>query len=381
MSSTLSAREIYVDASATGAANGTNWADAYTNMRDAVADANGASMADNIHVSAGHYVSLSPYMITEPCTVRGHGSGAVIFESLALAAPIFRIDRTDIHFFDVEFNLSATHVYGYQSGVRFDRCEFTLASLSSVVGDRCHLMQFKYCKFYKNSSPGPGGAILSNDSRLVAIHDSEFSKNNSLGSGGAVHGTSTFPTGNFELHNTRFTDNHAASDGGGLSLSNTNATLINNVLLFNRAFQGGAIAFQNVAGYSTLRLINSTVFRNQAINTGGISCSSSFFGITHCRVANSIVYSNASAAAPTLLQQFNQPPNRISHSCVAGWGSLPWPGFAVIASPPALLPSGRPTALSPCIDTGNARFCPLPYDITGSPRVIGPNIDMGAYER
>lgn len=87
VSSTLSAREIYVDASATGAANGTNWADAYTNMRDAVADANGASMADNIHVSAGHYVSLSPYMITEPCTVRGHGSGAVIFESLALAAP------------------------------------------------------------------------------------------------------------------------------------------------------------------------------------------------------------------------------------------------------------------------------------------------------
>ena len=65
VSSTLSAREIYVDASATGAANGTNWADAYTNMRDAVADANGASMADNIHVSAGHYVSLSPYMITE----------------------------------------------------------------------------------------------------------------------------------------------------------------------------------------------------------------------------------------------------------------------------------------------------------------------------
>ncbi|MDB4494230.1 hypothetical protein N9222_00410 [Pseudomonadales bacterium] len=56
-------------------------------MRAAVADANGASMADNIHVSAGHYASLSPYMITEPCTVRGHGSGAVIFESLALAAP------------------------------------------------------------------------------------------------------------------------------------------------------------------------------------------------------------------------------------------------------------------------------------------------------
>ena len=132
-----------VDASATGAANGTNWADPYTNMRDAVTDANAVSMTDNIHVSTSHYVSLSPYMITKPCTVRGHGSEAVIFESLALATPIFRIDQTDFHFFDVEFHLSATQVYDYQSSVRFDRCEFTRASLSSVVGDRCHLMQLK----------------------------------------------------------------------------------------------------------------------------------------------------------------------------------------------------------------------------------------------
>jgi len=40
----------------------------------------------------------------------------------------------------------------------------------------------KGCKFYKNTSPVPGGALLSNGSRLVTIHNSELCKNNSLGS-------------------------------------------------------------------------------------------------------------------------------------------------------------------------------------------------------
>lgn len=380
LSSTLVARDIYVDAHATGAADGTNWGDAYTNMATAVADANGVIMADNIHVAAGHYVNFFPYIVTDPCTVRSNGSGPVIFENITFARPIFEIDQTDIHFFDIEFHLSATHVYGHRSGVRFDRCEFIQARLSSVVGDQCTLMQFEKCNFLHNSSPGPGGAILSNDSLLVTIHDSVFFKNSSLDNGGAVHGINNTALGRVECHNTRFVNNEAARNGGGISLANTNATLINNVLSLNYASQGGAIAFKNAGGLSTLNLINTTVFRNQALNTGGVWRSSSFFGNTRCHVANSIVYRNASPATPTLLAQLNQPPNNISHSCVAGWGSIPWPGIGMISSAPLLLPNGRPLPFSPCIDTGNAALCPVPYDITGAPRVLGLNIDMGAYE-
>ncbi len=379
--SSLNARDIYVDAHATGAADGTNWGDAYTNMAAAVADANGVIMADNIHVAAGHYVNFFPYIVTDPCTVRSNGSGPVIFENITFAHPVFEIDQTDIHFFDIEFHLSATHVYGHRSGVRFDRCEFNQASLSSVVGDQCTLMQFENCNFSHNCSPGAGGAILSNDSLLVTIHDSVFRKNSSLNNGGAVHLSSPTIPRRLECHNTRFVNNQAALNGGGLSLTNTNATLINNVLTLNHARQEGAIALKSIVGVSTLNLINTTVFRNQALNTGGIWRSSNFFGNTRCHVANSIVYRNASASTLTLLAQLNQPPSNISHSCVAGWGSLSWPGVAMISSAPVLLPGGRPAPLSPCIDTGNAAFCPVPYDITGSPRVVGPNIDMGAYER
>jgi hypothetical protein len=81
----------------------------------------------------------------------------------------------------------------------------------------------------------------------------------------------------------------AALNGDALSLSNTNATLINNVLNLNRAGQGGAIAFKNIPGLRTLNLINTTVFKNQGVNTGGVWRSISFMGITRCHVANSII--------------------------------------------------------------------------------------------
>ena len=380
MSSALNARDIYVDTHATGAADGTNWGDAYTNMVAAVADANGDTFPDDIYVSAGQYVNYFSYIVTEPCTVRSNGSGPVIFRNIAFAHPIFEIDQTDIHFFDIEFRSSATHVYGHRSRVHFNQCEFTQARLSSVVGDQCTLMQFTYCDFSDNSSPGPGGAILSNESHSVTIDNSVFSRNSSLDNGGAVHGVNLTVPGLLECQNTRFLNNQAALDGGGLSLTNTDAKLINNVLTLNQASRGGAIAFKNIVGASTLNLINTTVFKNRAVNTGGVWLSSSSLGNTLCHIANSIVYRNTSPLSPTLLAQLNQAPDNISYSCIAGWGSLPWPGIGMISSAPMLLPNGRPMPFSPCIDTGNRALCPVRFDITGARRVRGLNIDMGAYE-
>lgn len=380
MSPALDARDIYVDPSATGARDGTSWVDAYTNMRAAVADANGVIMADNIHVAAGHYVSFFSYIITDPCTVRSNGSGPVIFENITAARPVFEIDQTDIHFYDIEFQSSSTHVYGDRSGVRFDRCLFTRASLSSVVGDQCKLMQFEDCTFEQNTTPGRGGAIMSNDSLLVAVHGCVFEHNSSSDHGGAVFCVSNTVNGMLECHDTRFVKNLSARNGGAMHLLNTNATLINNVLTLNDATCGGAIAFRNTTGLSLLNLINTTVFRNQAFHVGGIWRGPRLFGSTHCSIANSIVYNNASLSTSVLRGQLNHPPTSIVHSCVDGWGSLPWPGFGMISSAPMLLPNGRPTMFSPCIDAGNAALCPVPLDITGSPRVVGPNIDMGAYE-
>lgn len=381
MSPALDARDIYVDASATGARDGTSWGDAYTDMHAAVADANAVMMADNIHVAAGHYVSYFSYVITDPCTVRGHGSGPVVFENITAARPVFNIDNTDIHFYDIEFQSSSTHVYGDRSGVRFDHCLFTHASLSSVVGDQCNLMSFEDCKFEQNASPGRGGAIMSNDSLLVTIHDCVFEQNTSSDHGGAVFCVNKIGTGMLECHDTRFVGNLSARNGGAINLLNTDATLINNVITLNDAVCGGAIAFRNTAGLRHLNLINTTVFRNQAFHVGGIWRGPSLFGSTLCSIANSIVYNNASSSTTVLRGQLNQPPTSIVHSCVDGWGSLPWPGFGMISSAPMLLPNGRPTLFSPCIDAGNAALCPVPLDITGSPRVVGPNIDMGAYER
>lgn len=381
ISPALDARDIYVDPSATGAGDGTSWVDAHTNMQAAVADANSVIMADRIHVAAGHYVSYFSYVITDPCTVHSNGSGPVIFENITATRPVFEVDNTDIHFYDIEFQSSSTHVYGYRSGVRFDGCVFTHASLSSIVGDQCTVMYFGDCKFEQNASIGRGGAIMSSDSQLVTVHRCVFEQNNSSDHGGAVFCVNHILPGRLECHDTRFVGNASARNGGAINLINTHATLINNVLTLNDATCGGAIAFRCTAGLSSLHLVNTTVFRNQAFHVGGIWRGPSMVGNTRCVIANSIIYNNASSSTSVLHGQLNRPPTSISHSCVDGWGSLPWLGFGMISSAPMLLPNGCPAVFSPCIDAGNAALCPVHLDITGSPRVVGPNIDMGAYER
>ena len=381
MSPALDAREIYVDPSATGAGDGTSWVDAHTNMQAAVSDANRVIEADNINVAGGHYVSFWSYNVTDPCTVRAGGTGPVIFENITATRPVFQIHQTDIHFYDIEFVSSSTHVYGDRSGVRFDGCLFTQASLSSVVGDQCNLMQFTDCKFEQNTSLGPGGAVMSNDSLLVAIHDCVFEQNSSSANGGAVFCVNKMGFGRLECDGTRFVGNSSARNGGAINLINTNAVLVNNVLTLNDAVSGGAIAFRNNSGLRTLELVNTTVFRNQAFHVGGIWHGASLLGSTNLIIHNSIVYRNASSSTAVLRGQISHPPTIISFSCVEGWGSLPWMGFGMIPSAPMLLPSGQPTMFSPCIDAGNAALCSEPHDITGSPRVVGLNIDMGAYER
>ena len=207
-----------------------------------------------------------------------------------------------------------------------------------------------------------------------------LTQNNSSDHGGAVFCVNNTVTGMLECHDTRFVGNLSAVNGGAINLINTNARLINNVLTLNDATCGGGIAFRNTGGLSPLNLINTTVFRNQAFHVGGIWRGPSLFGNTHCSIANSIVYNHASSSTTVLRGQLNHPPTSIVHSCVDGWASLPWTGFGMISSAPMLLPNGRPTVFTPCIEAGNAALCPVPLDITGSPRVLGPNIDMGAYK-
>ena len=161
-------------------------------------------------------------------------------------------------------------------------------------------MQFTECKFEQNTSLGPGGAVMSHDSLLVAIRDCVFEQNSSSANGGAVFCVNKMGFGRLECYDTRFVGNSSARNGGAINLINTNAVLVNNVLTLNDAVSGGAIAFKNIAGLRTLQLVNTTVFRNQAFHVGGIWRGASLLGSTNVIIYNSIVFRNTSSSTAVL---------------------------------------------------------------------------------
>ena len=116
------AANIYVDAAAVGANNGTSWVDAYTNIHDAVADSNAMAGADNIYVASGYYVSTAPYVFTDAATFNGgmlYGFPTTL-ENISGTSPIMEVQATDLDVSRTDFRNSLSHIVASVSGIRFE---------------------------------------------------------------------------------------------------------------------------------------------------------------------------------------------------------------------------------------------------------------------
>ncbi|MCH2181588.1 MAG: hypothetical protein MK108_06235 [Mariniblastus sp.] len=387
---TAQAANIYVDAMATGANNGTSWADAYTSVQPAVLDANAMPGPDNIYVASGFYGSMAPYVFTDAATVTGgmlYGFPTTL-ENFSGVSPIMEVQATDLDVTRVEFRNSVSHIVASVSGIRFNKCHFQGAMNGSVVARWCWIVRGAKCGFYDNRSVWGGGGITAEDCDLVHVEQSHFQGNHTRGYGGAIHInnpglSSAGALGGFKCENSTFVSNSGLRAGGAIAAKLTATKMANSLFTRNRARFGGALALAcGPAMDAQAFLVNCTLFHNFAASQGGgIALLDWGPQIVHTEIHNSILWRNWALPPSVLMKQVNRPPNIFTHSCVMGWGSLPWPGAANIGLNPNLMFNGDVMPFSPCVDAGDPAVNPTLFDITMAPRVQGPSIDMGAYEQ
>ena len=161
--------------------------------------------------------------------------------------------------------------------------------------------------------------------------------------------------------------------GGGAYAS----TLNNCMLSFNYAQNtpaGGTNFYGEGGGASGCTLNNCTLTGNSAGRGGGVyETSSTFFNGT---VDNCIVYSN-SAPDDANYNLFSTP----NYTCTT---PLPNSGSGNITNNPMFenpsLGYYQLKTNSPCRNAGNNAYASGATDLAGNPRIVGVNVDMGAYE-
>ncbi len=243
--------------------------------------------------------------------------------------------------------------------------------------------------FYGNSSLGDGGAIHNWKSDIVCTNV-DFVLNTAVGNGGAIK---NYNDSSPKITNTWFAENEAGGNGGAFYNERGSHPIITNVLFIkNKAGNKGG-AFYNVTSASlpcSPIFTNVTIANNTAVVSGGGAFDD---GLGASRLRNSIVYGNH---APTL-EDVDAPASIIAtavyndiigNSFYANGTSTPVAFTSQIFVDTAMV-NYKLVNPSPAISAGDSSFyaptatpnlSAIVTDIRGAARIMGSNIDLGAYE-
>lgn len=416
----------YVKADATGANNGTSWADAYVYLQDAIA----ASVSgDEIWVAAGVYTpdmgaGIMPLDVTRSFQLRdgvawyGGFNGTEVqreerdWESnvttlsgdlLKDDGPNFanRADNSrnvvkDVPGVEAVVALDGFTISGgYASeggGLKTSRADVTVANCTfsanwaargGAVHDAGVRSRFTDCRFVGNAAEWEAGAV-------VPASNSQFFERcdfigNTANMGGAL---ALYASARSTYRDCRFVGNHAVSDGGTISSAvNTSAAneFVNCVFTGNESDLRGGVA--SMMSMANLRFLNCTLSNNRSGSPGAaIYYESSEWDPSYLQVANSILFGNVDNGGPgnsTQIHVLGDTPGLldVTYSCVergfAGVGNIALePQFANPNGADGLpgtedddLTLG---AASPCIDAGNSARVPpdVVTDLAGNPRIV-----------
>jgi len=376
---------IYVDVNAAGANNGSSWADSYTCLQDALADANSTAKPVEICVAQGNYkpdqgANQTPgereatFRLVSGVTLTGGYAGLGVFDvnDVAIDPNTRHIDAFktilsgDLNGDDVEVNepgnLStdpnrAENCYHVVTGSGTD---------PNAVLDGFEITGGMADKFWFTVFAGAGG--VRNDYGSPTFRNCRFVQN--IGNdGGAVCNLSASPvfincifTGNEAVPITITKNNEedpiiAAASGGGVdNFGSSNPVFINCAFWENRAEYGGAI---DVWENSSSTLYNCTLSGNVADFGGAIyNCSYSPATTT---IINSVLWGNEARNEDEILNCGSRSSTTIvSYTCIDGG----YPGTGNIDRDPRFVsgPLGDyylsqtaagQTKESPCVDAGS----------------------------
>jgi len=330
---------LYVDADATGANDGTSWADAYNSVQDALGDAAGSGgVVDEIWVAGGTYrpdqgVQQTPgdrtatfQLLNGVAIIGGFAGGETMLSQRDVAANP-AILSGDLAGNDT--SLACSSDCGSSSGlcvngsctIKGNRTEnshhvvtgtgvgataildgFTITAGNADAGfpdsngagmvnrgnfDGSASPTIGNCTFARNRAASAGGGMFNEDGSSPTLTNCTFYGNSSnSGGGGMLNSDFSHPA----LTNCKFSLNRAGG-GGGMSNGSSDPTLTNCTFVGNHsAVYGGAL----LNGNSSPALTNCSCFKNTADSPGGGGISAQNFGSSDPVVTNSVFWNNIS---------------------------------------------------------------------------------------
>ncbi|MBO9635444.1 MAG: T9SS type A sorting domain-containing protein [Chitinophagaceae bacterium] len=347
------ASRVYVNIAATGANNGTSWADAYTDLQVAI-DFAYYNYKDTVWVARGTYKN-----------------------------------NVDPSFFPME----NVKVFGGFTGSETLFAERDWRNnLTILTSNNAHVIWLNFrgatnaCIMDGFTITGGGGQTNTNGGGMYLLHDSPlfrnctFTGNKAKNKGGGVWCQEGSPV----FINCVFSGNEATG-GGGIGIFESNVTLINCVITGNMsttAAGGGAIHATTASNLGSLTMVNCTVAGNKTPGLGGAARLNTFL----CTISNSIFYGNQGYDNGTFYTTNNATTitNCIVQGGFPGAGNMDLDPQFVNAPAPSTIPFStgdyRLKACSPAITAGDNSKLTVLIDKDDLPRIVNSTVDIGAYE-
>ncbi len=367
-STSVRAATYFVKGDATGANNGTSWANAYTSLQPAIS-AVALAGSGEIWVAAGTYVPtgsgrLSTFQLQSNMTVYGGFAGT---ESSVSERNI----RANVTILSGEIGGPGPgdNIYHVVRASGSGALNTPVLDGLTITGGNAN------SSFPENQ----GGGLLLDDGWSPTIRNCTITGNSASDNGGGAFVTAGSSA---VFINCTFSNNSAGLTGGGFGTDSSGTPVLTNCLFFsNSATVAGGAVYRSIG---TAVFTNCTVVNNSTGDVGG----GFYFESPSVPVRNSIVRGNTP-------NQFDGSSPSVTYSNVQGG----WAGTGNINADPLFVhPAGGNLRLSPgspCVDAGNNSAVPgsVTTDPDGAPRFsedpAAPNtgsgappiVDMGAYER
>ncbi len=266
----------YVDADATGSADGSSWANAFVHPQQAV---DAASSGEHIWVAEGNYTSLSAAYDTVP--VLTMKEGVEIYGGFEGDESAFLYRDPDIHITRLNGNGQANHVVlGADSGIldgfwiqggNADGENYPYNVGGGMLNDSSSPIVLN-CTFYGNSADRGGGAF--NSSSSAVYENCTFTNNNatnttsSAGGGGGLYNSYSFTSVDTCTFNSNLSNRH----GGGIFNNNSSPSITACLFHQNRCDHLGGGMYSSSYGMSSRKptVTNCTFESNRGEYGGGM---------------------------------------------------------------------------------------------------------------